>query len=312
MSGQTKKKKSKTVAELEQELAELEASNASMWNTYGSELCAGEMIEEEKALRNKIEKLKQQEANKLSFEVGKAHQRKIREEKIEEYANAKDKYWENINTDISNGIVKPITYQEAKDIIVEYEWLGCMPSISQYYFGIFFDGYCGGVTVFGTEYAENRGVWDKYNYTGRILLLARGVCVHWAHEHCGSKLIMDSIKLLPEKYDVITCTTDRAAGEIGTIYQACNFHYVGSMRKGSGHRFGVKIDGKIYGSRTIRARLGTMRKEVILEHYPDAEFVPQYNKERYFYFRGSKSNKRYLKRQIQHMIKPYPKRDEQE
>ena len=250
--------------------------------------------------------------NKLSFEVGKAHQRKIREEKELEYKQSGEKIWENINKDISNAVVKPIDFKLAREIIEEYEWLGCMPAMSKYYFGIFFDGHCAGVTVFGNEYAENRGVWDKYDYTGRIILLARGVCLHWAHPHTGSKLIMESIKLLPEKYDVVTCTTDRAAGEIGTIYQACNFHYVGSMRKNGGSRFGVKIDGKLYGSRSIRAKLGTMKKAVILEHYPDAEFVPQYNKERYFYFRGSKSNKRYLQRQIKHLIKPYPKRDEQE
>ena len=251
--------------------------------------------------------------NTLSFKVGKAHQRKIREEKQKEYENTSDKYWERINTDISNGVVKPITYKEAKKIVLEYEWLGCMPAMAKYFFGIFFDGYIGGVTVFGTEYAENRGVWDKYDYTGRILLLARGVCVHWAHPHTGSKLIMESIKQLPKQYDVITATVDRAAGEIGTIYQACNFHYVGAMRKSKGgSRFGVRIDGKLYGTRKKKKKIGTMKKDAILEHFKDSEveFVPQYNKERYFYFRGSKSNKRYLKKQIEHLIKPYPKRDE--
>jgi hypothetical protein len=250
--------------------------------------------------------------SKLTLKVGKAHQRIIREKKEIEYQKSGEKIWENINRDISNGIVKPINHSLAKKIIEEYEWLGCMPAISKYYFGIFFDGYCGGVTVFGTEYAENRGVWDKYDYTGKILLLARGVCVYWAHKHCGSKLIMESIKQLPKKYKVITCTTDRAAGEIGTIYQACNFIYVGSMRSKSnkiGYRFGVKINGKLYGSRSIRAKLGTMKWNVILEHYPDAEYVPQYNKERYFYFRGSKTEKKYLKKQIEHLVKSYPKRN---
>ena len=148
MSGQTKKK-NKTVEELEQELLELKESHRSLWDIYGSELCAGDMSGEERALEEKIAKLKQREANKLSFVAGKAHQRKIREEKAIEYAN--DRFWENINTDISNGIVKPISFTEAKEIIMEYEWLGCMPAMSKYYFGIFFDGHCGGVTVFGNE-----------------------------------------------------------------------------------------------------------------------------------------------------------------
>jgi hypothetical protein len=73
-------------------------------------------------------------------------------------------------------------------------------------------------------------------------------------------------------------------------------------------RFGVKINGKIYGARAMRKKIGSQRKEEILKHFPDAEFIPQYNKHRYFLFRGSKSNRKYLKKQIQHLIKPYPKR----
>jgi hypothetical protein len=73
-------------------------------------------------------------------------------------------------------------------------------------------------------------------------------------------------------------------------------------------RFGVLINGKIYGARAIRSKVGSQKKEDILAVFPDAEFVPQYNKHRYFYYRGSKSNKKFLKKQVAHMIKPYPKR----
>ena len=242
--------------------------------------------------------------------VGKAHQRKIREQKELEGEIP------SINRDISNAIVKPIDRKLATQIVEEYEWLGCMPAISLYFFGIFYDDVCAGVTVFSRDYIENLGKWDKYDYTGRILLLSRGVCVHWAHPHSGSKLIMESIKQLPPKYDVITATIDPAAGEIGTIYQSCNFTYIGSMRESNPNvksrpkdRFGVKIKGKIYGARAMRSKLGSQKKEDILKAFPDAEFIPQYNKHRYFYFRGSKTNKKYLKKQLTHLIKPYPKRE---
>ena len=255
--------------------------------------------------------------NNIVLPIGKAHQRIIREQKSnDELNNNEIPVWKTINTDISNAIVKPITRDLAKKIVEEYEWLGCMPAISMYHFGIFYDDVCAGVTVFGKEYSENLGHWDKYNFTGRMLLLARGVCVHWAHPHSGSKLITDSIKLLPKEYDVITATIDPAAGEIGTIYQACNFYYVGSMResnpnvkdKGGKNRFAVIINGKIYGSRAMRAKVGSQKKSEILKIFPDAQFVTQYNKHRYFYFRGSKSNKFFLKKQVEHLIKPYPKR----
>jgi hypothetical protein len=66
-------------------------------------------------------------------------------------------------------------------------------------------------------------VWDAYGYSGRIITLARGACVPWAHPHAASKLIRRSMDLLPERYKIVTASVDRLAGEIGTIYQACGF-----------------------------------------------------------------------------------------
>ncbi len=220
-------------------------------------------------------------------------------------------YWTNADLTLKNAIVKPITMSLAKTIIEKYEWLGCMPAVNKYAFGIFFGELCGGVVVFGPEYSENLGVWDKYGYTGKMLLLSRGVCLHWTPKNTNSKLIMGAIKLLPPQYEVITCTTDHLAGEVGTIYQACNFHYVGSMRDSNPknknkERFGVIIDGKLYGSRAMRSKIGSQRKDEILKRYPNAKFVKQKSKHRYFYFVGKRKHVLYTN--IKHLIKPYPKR----
>lgn len=219
--------------------------------------------------------------------------------------------WTELNLSLKDAVVKPIERSLAKEIIEEYEWLGCMPAITQYYFGIFFEDVCGGVVVFGTEYSENTGVWDKYGYTGKMILLSRGVCLHWTPKNTNSKLVMGAIALLPEKYEVVTCTIDSLAGEFGTIYQACNFYYVGSMREKDGKsrpRIGVLIDGKLYGSRSIKAKFGTRKKDEILKQRPDAKFVEQKSKGRYFIFRGDKNTKKKHLLAIQHLLKPYPKR----
>lgn len=47
------------IKKLEKELKKLEEYNASAWQMYGSELCAGEMIGKENELENKIKKLKE-------------------------------------------------------------------------------------------------------------------------------------------------------------------------------------------------------------------------------------------------------------
>lgn len=224
----------------------------------------------------------------------------------------------NVDLKVRNSAVRPIDYLTAKEMIVKYEWLGKMPAIVKYSYGIFFptkDGgeVCGGVVTFSTEYSENLGVWDKYGFSGKLLLLSRGVCLWWTPKNTNSRLIGEAIKQLPQQYEVITATIDFMAGEYGTIYQSCNFHYIGSMRDNNpnvksrkGDRFGVIIDGNLRTARSMRAELGTQKKSVILEKYPQAKFVKQESKHRYFYFRG-KDKKKHLKA-IAEFIKPYPKR----
>lgn len=264
--------------------------------------------------------------------TGKAHQRVIRERKAIEAAseNIFGAWWETINRDISNGIVKEIDRATCERIILEYEWLGCMPAVVWHMYGIFFDGNCAGVVCYGPEYSENLGKvarerglagadWSKYGFEGKMILLSRGACVHWAHPHSGSKLIRQSMKMLPKKYEVVTCTTDEAAGEIGTIYQACSFFYVGSMRDSNPNvkskrldRDGWEIDGKIYGPRTMRQKLGCSRMEEILKVYPTAKKIKQHSKHRYFAFRGSKKQQKEHFQAIASLVKPYPKRNASE
>lgn len=259
---------------------------------------------------------------KTTLDVGHAHQYVRRLQKCIEEQTATDKenwYWNDIDLSLENAIVEPVDLAFAKHYIEEYEYLGCLAAVNWYQFGIFFKDskggtYCGGVVVFGQEYAENTGVWDKYGYTGKIILLNRGVCLHWTPKNTNSYLITEAIKQLPEKYQVITATVDFDAGEIGTIYQACNWHYVGAMRKNKS-RLNVIINGKKYGSRSIRQRYGTMAQDrlpaIVKEKLGEdatVEFVTVHAKHRYFYFRGSKWDKKNHKRAIENLIKPYPKR----
>ena len=246
-----------------------------------------------------------------------AHQKLIRDKMQKEDAwNLFGEWWKDVDTDIKKAVVKPINFITASNLIKKYEWLGCMPAMVKYCYGIYFDGNLGGAVVYSTEYIENLGHWDKYDYTNKIILLSRGACVHWAHPHSASKLITSSMKLLPSQYKIVTATVDEHAGEIGTIYQACNFTYIGSMRDNNpkvnsrkNDRFGVKVKGKLYGARSIRQKIGTQKKEEILKYFPDAEFVPQASKKRYFYFLGTKTERKYHKKQIENQIKPYPKRN---
>jgi hypothetical protein len=228
----------------------------------------------------------------------KAHQRIIREQLAAESA-------ESVAADIGRAEVRPIALAEAKALIEVYEYLGTMPAVGRFAFGIFFDARCGGAVVYGDEYAENLGVWDRYGYRGKIIALLRGACAHWAHPHAASKLIRRSMDLLPEHYKVVTATVDQAAGEFGTIYQACGFDYVGAMTAGS--RALIRIDGRTLSERQAGRLAGTRGARALAKLGFDAQPVPR--RGRYFAFRGPRRERERYRDAIAHLIKPYPKRE---
>jgi group I intron endonuclease len=229
----------------------------------------------------------------------------------------------NFNLDditLKNSIIKPINKEVASKIILEYEWLKSMPYIVKYCFGIYFkingEEKIGGVLVFSNDYADNTGVWDKYGFTNKLLLLSRGVCLWWTPKNTASYFISKACHWIKinTKYRIITATVDPAAGEIGTIYQALGWHYIGVMSGNYYHnkeskRFSVYINGKLRGSRWIRNELGTMKKDEIMKFYPDAKIVYQYRKRRYFYFMDDKVENVKHVNSIKHFILPYPKRN---
>jgi hypothetical protein len=127
---------------------------------------------------------------KATAPPAKAYQRVIRERLAAADASQR-------TADIGTAQVRAISTKQAAAIIEQYEYLGTMPAAIRHCFGIFFDGELGGAVIYGDEYGENLGVWDKYGYSGKIIALLRGACVHWAHPHAASKLIRGSMGLLP-------------------------------------------------------------------------------------------------------------------
>jgi hypothetical protein len=239
--------------------------------------------------------------------TGKAWQRQMRE-KIADDERASGAYWESYDLDISKAIVKAIDVKTAREVIEQYEWLGKMPAVVWYCFGLYFGDVLGGVATFGPDYAENLGVWDKYGFTGKIILLSRGACVHWAHPHSASKLIRGSMHMLPPRFEVVTATVDSDAGEVGTIYQASGFEYA---EMGTHARNGAIVNGKPYTSRALRQTFGYSSQARLRREFGDSAVtpLPEKAKGRYFAFRAGKVARRRNRAAVAHLIKPYPRRD---
>ena len=252
--------------------------------------------------------------------IGKAHQRIIREKKSKEIPNDLfGNYWDNINTDIDNGIIKQIDYQTAKKIILEYEWLGTMGT-TQLHFGIFFDGNCAGVVCYGYFQAMNVNsgghpyapyVGVKYAKNG--IQLSRGACVHWCHKHTGSKLIGTTLRLMNEKgYKYVIAFSDPEAGEIGTLYQATNWYYLGAgVTKHYNIHF--KQNDRIYlDARDLWKKHQLAGKQKIEEWLKDKSGLyvkVSKPKSRYIYLLGTKKEKKEMMKTLKDKIKPYPKRN---
>ena len=123
-----------------------------------------------------------------------------------------------LDLSLARSEVRAIDIAAARSIIEQYE---PMPAVVLYAFGLFFDSVIGGAVVYSPEYAENLGRWDRYGFTGRIILLSRGACLHWTPKNSASRLVRGSMRLLAAQYEVVTATVDATLGEAGTIYQAC-------------------------------------------------------------------------------------------
>ena len=236
----------------------------------------------------------------------KSHQRLIRE-RIEKSEEQKDPifgtWWEDNErcVDIKEAKIEEITFQEASPIIKKYEWLGTMPTFCTHYFGIYYNGECGGVVVYGISLPQT--VLDSFlgkEYGQKIRVLSRGACVWWAHEHSASKLISTSLKRLSDYgYKAVVAYCDTRAGEIGTIYQACNFLYIGKSSGG----FEYLINNKW---RTGKGASHYSHKKRDLTLYKKRERSVKY---KYIYLLGSKKERKEMMKILQPKILPYPKRD---
>ena len=106
--------------------------------------------------------------------IDKAHQRKIRESFQDGHP---------VPVDMSTATVREITFEQAKEVILKYEWLGNMGTTVRA-FGLFFGDEIAGVVCFGhsgqqrsqISVAKKMRTWctgwhAEPAFTGRILIL---------------------------------------------------------------------------------------------------------------------------------------------
>lgn len=138
---------------------------------------------------------------------------------------------------------------EIRKFIERYEWLGTLGWHVKWAFTARWNGKLAGVVLISepTKYS-------KFTDPKKEALIQRGACSSWAPKNLNSRLVMFACRWMSKNTEkrLFVAYSDPKAGEIGTIYQACNFKYLGSSfgRKKSYILQNGKRVGKRYFTRT--------------------------------------------------------------
>ena len=126
---------------------------------------------------------------------------------------------------------KNITSKEDKakatEFIKRYEWLGTIGSYPTHWFTAHYKGILSGVIIMSMPNAFSKLLGEETKNIER--LIARGASASFCPKNLGSKFLMWCIKWMVDntQYRLFTCYSDPQAKELGSIYQALNFFYLG-------------------------------------------------------------------------------------
>jgi hypothetical protein len=208
--------------------------------------------------------------------------------------------------------VVEVPFAEAKAIITRYEWLGTMPATPKACYGLKArDGELVGVACFDRGPAPESADICGREQRADAICLARGACVHWAHPHAASFLIARACKLAHKQFgwSIFYAYSDPLAGEIGTVYQACNWLYLGA---GTGRsegrsrlRFFNRREGRWRSERSLRKR---RLKLADLRSHPEWIAEWTHDKGRYVHFEGDRRERKAMRASLRYPVLPYPRR----
>jgi hypothetical protein len=239
----------------------------------------------------------------------KAHQRIIRERKQSENGNEGlfGAWWSYIDTSFDKAQIHEIANEQAAAVIRDYEWLGDMPQAVTTCWGLLWERTIAGVLVFAEKPGSNLASDKSSIVPQEALYLARGACVHWAPPNAASFFINAVCQKLGNVS--VLAYSDPAAGEVGTIYQALGWVYIGKSRGGP---TGVLVDGKLMQLHSFKRdrnyNVGQSLAEVRAAFPKANTIIPVPRKHRYLGVYGSKKYRRESLRRLSDYSLPYPKR----
>ena len=211
---------------------------------------------------------------------------------------------------VKSMIVKEINKGDARKYISTYHYSKTFPDSTMYVFAGFYGSEIAGIICYGMGASKNQ-------YTAIIPKIKKDEYLEltrlWSPDsmpkNTESKLIAESLKMLPLKYKLIISFADPSQGHLGIIYQATNWLYCGMSNKGKclitkdGITKHLRLIG-IYKKR--HPELKNKTNQEIMDIY-GWKYEKSYGKHRYVMIRGTRKEKKKLISIMSKKIKDYPK-----
>jgi len=117
--------------------------------------------------------------------------------------------------------------KKIKEFIERHEWLGKLGLYPTHRFIATYKGILAGVVIMDQPNTFSKLLGEDTKKIER--LISRGACISWSPKGLASSMIMFAIRWMVQntRYRLFTAYSDVEAKELGTIYQACNFTYLG-------------------------------------------------------------------------------------
>lgn len=201
-----------------------------------------------------------------------------------------------------NYTIKPITYQEAMEIVVEHHYLHRKAPCSKAFGLIDKDNKIKGVIVYGVPPSSTllKGICGDTEKSN-VYELTRLWVNDDVPRNGESYLIGNTIKLLDK--EIIVSFSEIKQGHRGIVYQASNFIYCGLSSKFKD----PKVKGLEHQHHATYAH-GLTNKEVEAKFgIENVYYVDRPRKHRYIYFNASTKRKKELLSKLRYKVQPYPK-----
>lgn len=194
------------------------------------------------------------------------------------------------------------SHEAAKYAVMHWHYSKRMPYGKLVKLGIWEDGMFVGAVLFGRGATPQIG--SPYSLTQTKICELVRVAMN-SHSVYVSKVLSICIRMLKKTNSgtrLIVSFADEEQNHFGGIYQASNWLYAGEVKPG---RVGFVVNGERIHTRSVGAMGGVQSLEWVKENLDknSTEWIGQ-TKHRYLYPLDRK-----MRRQIQPLAKPYPKRE---